>query len=61
MGTLRTYVKNYRPSKEQTVRRQNDKHPKNLRIIKEYDLATHSIPLREAMVEEEPEKEEGNL
>lgn len=53
MGVLRTYVKNYRPSKEQTVRRQNDKHPKNLKIIKEYDLSTHSLPTRESTLEEE--------
>lgn len=53
MGALRTYVKNYRPTKEQTIRRQNDKHPKNLRIIKEYDMATHTLLPSEVMSDED--------
>ena len=43
MGVLRTYVKNYRPEKQQSRRRQNDKHPKNLKILNYYDLATHNL------------------
>ncbi len=56
MGVLRTYVKNYRPEKEQTIRRQNDKHPKNLRIISEYDLSSHT--LKPTIFKEEPLGEE---
>jgi hypothetical protein len=37
MGVLRSYIKNYRPERE-NKRRQNDKHPKNLRIIEQFDL-----------------------
>jgi hypothetical protein len=55
MGVLRTYVKNYRPSKEQTIRRQNDKHPKNLRIINEFDLSTRSLKPLPDFEEEEAE------
>ena len=43
MGVLRTYVKNYRPGKQQSRRRQNDKHPKNLKILNYYDLASHKL------------------
>ena len=37
MGLLRGYIKYYRPERE-NKRRQNDKHPKNLRIIEQFDL-----------------------
>jgi hypothetical protein len=43
MGVLRAYVKNYRPEKQHSRRRQNDKHPKNLKILNYYDVSTHQL------------------
>ena len=35
IGVLRHYVKNYRPEKDAN-KRQNEKHPKNLRVIQQF-------------------------
>lgn len=59
MGVLRTYVKNYRPEKE-SKKRQNEKHPKNLRIINQFDVETKQLRLwsgQEEMREGESERE----
>lgn len=53
MGFLRAYVKNYRPEKQQSRRRQNDKHPKNLKIINYYDLNTHKLKNVDQLLKEE--------
>ena len=53
MGVLRTYVKNYRPGKQQARRRQNDKHPKNLKILNYYDLGSHQLKNVEQLLQEE--------
>ena len=53
MGVLRTYVKNYRPEKQQSKRRHNDKHPKNLKILHYYDLASHKLKNVEELMKEE--------
>ena len=59
MGVLRTYVKNYRPEKE-SKKRQNEKHPKNLRIINQFDVETKQLRPwsgQEEMREGESERE----
>lgn len=42
MGVLRSYVKDYKPEKDQK-RRQNQKHPKNLRVIEQFELETKTL------------------
>lgn len=53
MGYLRAYVKNYRPEKQPSNRRQHDKHPKNLKILNYYDIETHGLTNIEEMIKEE--------
>lgn len=53
MGVLRTYVKNYRPEKQPKKRKENDKHPKNLKILNYYDLASHRLKNVEQLLQEE--------
>jgi hypothetical protein len=43
MGFLRQYVKNYRPEKQPSNRRQHEKHPRNLKILNYYDINTHGL------------------
>lgn len=44
MGVLRSYVKDYKPEKDQR-RRQNQKHPKNLRVIEQFELETRTLKI----------------
>jgi hypothetical protein len=42
MGVLRSFVKDYKPEKD-AKKRQNQKHPKNLRVIEQYSLETKRL------------------
>jgi hypothetical protein len=45
MGVLRNYVKEHKeqPSERDRKRKQNQKHPKNLRVIEQYEVSTKSL------------------
>ena len=38
MGVLRSYVKGFKPEQNRSRRRQNQHHPKELKIINYYDI-----------------------
>ena len=42
MGVLRSFVKDYKPEKD-AKKRQNQKHPKNIRVIEQYSLETKRL------------------
>lgn len=52
MGYLRQFVKNYRLEKSTTIRRQHEKHPKNLKILNYFDSETKNLINLEELVKE---------
>lgn len=52
MRVLRDYINNYKPEKQQAkARKNNEKHPRKLKIINNYHLEAHNIKNRTSSIQ----------